>query len=142
MRIKAVQVYTCWQILSSLAFMIKLAIVSKFWILWWFYDLSHRCYTYFNFLGARGWLITIFPKTSWYIDGCPIRVIKWTPSFSPQHDTPIVPIWISFLLLPIYFRAKNSLFALAKAIGTPIRINEATSDLHRLSEAIEVNMEY
>jgi hypothetical protein len=87
----------------------------------------------------------LFLKPTWYIDGCHMRVFKWTPNFNPQHETPIVPIWVAFPLLPIHFRAKSSLFALAKAIGVPLRIDEATSDLRRPSEArvcIEVNLEY
>lgn len=43
------------------------------------------------------------------------------------------------------FRAKSSLFALVKAIGTPLRIDDGTSDLCWPSEVrvcIEVNLEY
>ncbi|XP_022873959.1 uncharacterized protein LOC111392796 [Olea europaea var. sylvestris] len=59
-----------------------------------------------------------FLKPSWYIDGCPMRVLKWTCDFTPEQETPIVPVW---------------------------RIDEATTDLRRPSEArvcIEVNLEH
>ncbi|XP_022853766.1 uncharacterized protein LOC111375197 [Olea europaea var. sylvestris] len=60
-------------------------------------------------------------------------------------DTPIAPVWVSFPLLPIHFRAKSSLYAITKAIGLPLRIDEATSDLRRPSDArvrVEVNLDY
>lgn len=50
-----------------------------------------------------------------------------------------------FSLLPIHLRAKSNLFALAKAIRVPIRIDEAISNLCRPSNAwlcIEVDLEY
>lgn len=77
----------------------------------------------------------LFLKPSWYIDGCPMGVIKWTLSFSPTRETSIVPVWISFPLLPIHFRAKSFLFALAIAIGVPLRIDKPTLDLCRHREA-------
>lgn len=86
----------------------------------------------------------LFLKPTWYIDGCPMRVFKWTPSFSPHYEVHIAPVWVSFSLLPIHFRAKSALFAIAKAIELLLRIDEATSDLRRPSEArvcIEVNLE-
>ncbi|KAL2491627.1 Uncharacterized protein Adt_27255 [Abeliophyllum distichum] len=52
---------------------------------------------------------------------------------------------ISFSLLPIHLRAKEFLFSLAKIIGAPLRIDEATFDLLRPSEAcvcVEVNLEH
>ncbi|XP_022866206.1 uncharacterized protein LOC111386010 [Olea europaea var. sylvestris] len=87
----------------------------------------------------------LFLKPSWYIDGCPMRVLKWTCDFTPEQETPIVPVWVSFPLLPVHLRAKGFLFALSRAIGMPLRIDEATTDLRRPSEArvcIEVNLEH
>jgi hypothetical protein len=86
----------------------------------------------------------LFLKPTWYIDGCPMRVFKWTPNFCPQFEAPIAPVWVSFPLLPIHFRDKSALFAIAKTIGLPLRIDEATSDLRRPSEArvcVEVDLE-
>lgn len=57
------------------------------------------------------------------------------PTFSPKHETLIVVVWVSFLLLPIYFQAKSHLFALPKVIGVLLCIDESTSDLCRPSEA-------
>ncbi|XP_022865637.1 uncharacterized protein LOC111385479 isoform X2 [Olea europaea var. sylvestris] len=72
-----------------------------------------------------------------------MRVLKWTCDFTPEQETPIVPVWVSFPLLPVHSRAKGFLFALSGAIGIPLRIDEATTDLRRPSEArvcIEVNL--
>ncbi|KAL2475613.1 Uncharacterized protein Adt_36349 [Abeliophyllum distichum] len=58
---------------------------------------------------------------------------------------PIAPVWISFPLLPVHLRAKEFLFALSKLVGIPLRIDEATADLLRPSEArvcVEVNLEH
>lgn len=45
----------------------------------------------------------LFLKPTWYIDGCPIGVFKWTLSFNPQHDVPTALVWVSFPLFPIHF---------------------------------------
>ncbi|KAL2517922.1 zinc ion binding [Abeliophyllum distichum] len=77
--------------------------------------------------------------------GCPMRVLKWTCDFHPDAETPIAPVWISFPLLPVHLRAKEFLFALSKLVGVPLRIDEATADLLRPSEArvcVEVNLEH
>ncbi|KAL2491396.1 Uncharacterized protein Adt_27024 [Abeliophyllum distichum] len=77
--------------------------------------------------------------------GCPMRVLKWTCDFHPDAETPIAPVWISFPLLPVHLRAKEFLYALSKLVGIPLRIDEATADLLRPSEArvcVEVNLEH
>ncbi|KAL2517767.1 Uncharacterized protein Adt_14014 [Abeliophyllum distichum] len=67
--------------------------------------------------------------------GCPMRILKWTCDFYPDVETPIAPVWISFPLLPVHLRAKEFLFALSKIVGVPLRIDEATTDLLKRSEA-------
>ncbi|KAL2517783.1 Uncharacterized protein Adt_14030 [Abeliophyllum distichum] len=87
----------------------------------------------------------LFLKPLWFIMGCLMRVLKWTCDFHPDAETPIAPVWISFPLLPVHLRAKEFLFALSKLVGVPLRIDEATADLLRPSEArvcVEVNLEH
>ncbi|KAL2531794.1 Uncharacterized protein Adt_05145 [Abeliophyllum distichum] len=87
----------------------------------------------------------LFLKPLWFIMGCPMRVLKWTCDFHPDAETPIAPVWISFPLLPVHLRAKEFLYALSKLVGIPLRIDEATADLLRPSEArvcVEVNLEH
>ncbi|KAL2516622.1 Uncharacterized protein Adt_12869 [Abeliophyllum distichum] len=85
------------------------------------------------------------PSMVEFIMGCPMRVLKWTCDFYPDAETPIAPGWISFPLLPVHLRAKEFLFALSKLVRVPLRIDEATADLLRPSEArvcVEVNLEH
>ncbi|KAL2506264.1 Uncharacterized protein Adt_21885 [Abeliophyllum distichum] len=87
----------------------------------------------------------LFLKPLWFIMGCPMCVLKWTCDFHPDTETSIAPVWISFPLLPVHLRAKEFLFALSKLVGIPLRIDEATADLLRPSEArvcVEVNLEH
>ncbi|KAL2497861.1 Uncharacterized protein Adt_23411 [Abeliophyllum distichum] len=87
----------------------------------------------------------LFLKPLWFIMGCPMRVLKWTCDFHPDAETPIAPVWISFPLLHVHLHAKEFLFALSKLVGVPLRIDEATADLLRPSEArvcVEVNLEH
>ncbi|KAL2531748.1 Uncharacterized protein Adt_05099 [Abeliophyllum distichum] len=77
--------------------------------------------------------------------GCSMRILKWTCYFHPDAETPIAPVWISFPLLLVHLHAKEFLFALSKIVGVPLRIDEATADLLRPSEArvcVEVNLEH
>ncbi|KAL2519775.1 Uncharacterized protein Adt_16022 [Abeliophyllum distichum] len=86
----------------------------------------------------------LFLKPLWFIMGCLMRVLKWTCNFHPDAKTLIALVWISFPLLPVHLRAKEFLFALSKLVGVPLRIDEATTDLLRPSEArvcVEVNLE-
>ncbi|KAL2491445.1 Uncharacterized protein Adt_27073 [Abeliophyllum distichum] len=87
----------------------------------------------------------LFLKPLWFIMGCPMRVLKWTCDFHPDVETSIAPVWISFPLLPVHLRAKEFLYALSKLVGIPLRIDEATADLLRPSEArvcVEVNLKH
>ncbi|KAL2470696.1 DUF4283 domain-containing protein [Abeliophyllum distichum] len=77
----------------------------------------------------------LFLKPLWFIMGCPMRVLKWTCDFHPDAETPIAHVWIFFPLLPVHLRAKEFLYALSKLVGIPLRIDEATADLLRPSEA-------
>ncbi|KAL2487045.1 DUF4283 domain-containing protein [Abeliophyllum distichum] len=63
-----------------------------------------------------------------------MRVLKWTCDFGPDCETPIAPVWLSFPLLPVHMRSKG-VFALAKIVGIPLHIDEATANLLRPSEA-------
>ncbi|CAI9761535.1 unnamed protein product [Fraxinus pennsylvanica] len=62
------------------------------------------------------------------------KFVHRKPSMN-EYEVPITPVWVSFPLLPIHFRDKSALFTIAKAIGLPLHIDKATSDLHRPSEA-------
>ncbi|GAA0153281.1 hypothetical protein LIER_37649 [Lithospermum erythrorhizon] len=59
------------------------------------------------------------------IRGCLFR-FKWTHDFYPGFESPVVPVWIPFPLLPLYWFDKEALFLAASLVGRPLRIDEPT----------------
>ncbi|XP_073051345.1 uncharacterized protein [Primulina eburnea] len=60
-----------------------------------------------------------------------IRFSKWTPEFNLQEESPIAPVWIRFPGLPLHLFSKQSLFALAKIVGKPVKMDDHTADSSR-----------
>ncbi|XP_020549414.1 uncharacterized protein LOC110011984 isoform X1 [Sesamum indicum] len=79
---------------------------------------------------SRLWLRRI-----WYIQGYPMRVFKWTPTFTPSQESSIVPVWVSFPELPAHLFRKKVLFTVASMIGTPLQIDDATLSQSKFSKA-------
>ncbi|KAL2233749.1 UNVERIFIED_CONTAM: hypothetical protein Sindi_1107100 [Sesamum indicum] len=79
---------------------------------------------------SRLWLRRI-----WYIQGYPMRVFKWTPTFTPSKESSIVPVWVSFPKLPAHLFRKEVLFTVASMIETPLQIDDATLNQSKLSKA-------
>ncbi|KAL0293587.1 UNVERIFIED_CONTAM: hypothetical protein Sangu_3235100 [Sesamum angustifolium] len=52
-------------------------------------------------------------KSIWFVDGFPMRVFKWTPTFNPREESPIVPVWVRLPELPIQFFDREALFSIA-----------------------------
>ncbi|KAL2239149.1 UNVERIFIED_CONTAM: hypothetical protein Sindi_0556100 [Sesamum indicum] len=50
---------------------------------------------------TRLWLRRI-----WYIQKYPMRIFKWTPTFTPSKESSIVPVWVSFPELPAHLFRK------------------------------------
>ncbi|KAL0407595.1 UNVERIFIED_CONTAM: hypothetical protein Sradi_1693900 [Sesamum radiatum] len=79
----------------------------------------------------------------WYLNGFPMRVFKWSPTFTPDIESPIVPIWVSLPTLPAHLFRKETLFAIASNIGTPLQIADSTFNQSNLSKArvcVEVDL--
>ncbi|XP_020675110.2 uncharacterized protein LOC110094257 [Dendrobium catenatum] len=55
----------------------------------------------------------IFARRSYFIFNCHMRILKWTPFFDVKEESPIVPIWVSFLNLRLHFFNPKVLHALA-----------------------------
>ncbi|KAG8371145.1 hypothetical protein BUALT_Bualt13G0056300 [Buddleja alternifolia] len=73
---------------------------------------------------ARVWM-----KQTWYFDGFPMRVLKWTSNFDPKKESPIMPIWIKvFGLRPHWFH-RQFLYHVASLIGKPLKLDEATTKI-------------
>ncbi|KAL0287588.1 UNVERIFIED_CONTAM: hypothetical protein Sangu_2685800 [Sesamum angustifolium] len=78
----------------------------------------------------------------WFVDGFPMRVFKWTPTFNPREESPIVPVWVRLPELPIQFFDREALFSIARLLGTPLRTDVSTTTLVRPSVArvcVEIN---
>ncbi|KAL0320112.1 UNVERIFIED_CONTAM: hypothetical protein Sradi_5272700 [Sesamum radiatum] len=79
----------------------------------------------------------------WYLNGLPMRVFKWSPTFTTAHESPIAPIWVSFPELPAHLFKKDVLFTIAKLIGTPLQIADSTYNKSSLAKArvcIEIDL--
>ncbi|KAL2224232.1 UNVERIFIED_CONTAM: hypothetical protein Sindi_3104900 [Sesamum indicum] len=78
-----------------------------------------KIFAWSTFDYTRLWLRRI-----WYIQGYPMRVFKWTPTFTPSKESSIVPVWVSFPELPAHLFRKEVLFTVASMIGTPLQIDD------------------
>ncbi|WRX28179.1 Ribonuclease H domain - like 10 [Theobroma cacao] len=83
----------------------------------------------------------IWTKQTWFIAKQKMRVFKWTPDFESEKESSIVPVWISFPNLRAHLFEKSALFLIAKAIGNPLGVDEATANGTRPSVA-RVCIEY
>lgn len=69
------------------------------------------------------------------VNGTPMRFFKWSPNFSLQDDSPVVPVWISLENLPIFLFHKEALFEIGKLLGTPVKVDGYTANKSKLSQA-------
>ncbi|KAJ6802071.1 uncharacterized protein M6B38_195100 [Iris pallida] len=72
---------------------------------------------------------------SWIIVGSVMRVLRRSPGFTPQEESPIAPVWLSLPGLPQYLFDSQALFSIAGCLGTPLKIDRATAMHSRLSLA-------
>ncbi|KAL0336663.1 UNVERIFIED_CONTAM: hypothetical protein Sradi_4878200 [Sesamum radiatum] len=78
---------------------------------------------------SRLWLRSI-----WFLQGFPMRVFKWTPTFTPMQESSIVPIWVCFLELLTHLFRKETLFSVASIVGSPLQIDDLTLNKSKLSQ--------
>ncbi|KAL0311724.1 UNVERIFIED_CONTAM: hypothetical protein Sradi_5571700 [Sesamum radiatum] len=72
-----------------------------------------------------------------------MRTFKWSPTFTPDNESSIVPIWVSFPALPAHLFRKETLFAIASNIGTPLQIADSTfnqSNLLKARVCVEIDL--
>ncbi|EOY02245.1 Uncharacterized protein TCM_016772 [Theobroma cacao] len=70
----------------------------------------------------------IWMKQNWFIVNKKMRVFKWTPEFHPEKESSLVPVWISFPNLRAHFYEKSTLMMIAKSVGRPLFVDEATAN--------------
>ncbi|XP_051122115.1 uncharacterized protein LOC127245329 [Andrographis paniculata] len=64
-----------------------------------------------------------------------MRVMKWSPDFTPNVEPPLVLVWISLPLLPVQLYHRDAIYTTALAIGTPLKVDTPTTNLGRVSNA-------
>ncbi|KAL0298425.1 UNVERIFIED_CONTAM: hypothetical protein Sradi_6502300 [Sesamum radiatum] len=79
----------------------------------------------------------------WYLKSFPMRVFKWSPTFTPDQESSIVPVWVSFPELPAHLFHKDAIFSIASIVGTPLKMADSTYNQSKLSRArvcIEIDL--
>ncbi|KAL2237684.1 UNVERIFIED_CONTAM: hypothetical protein Sindi_0960100 [Sesamum indicum] len=79
---------------------------------------------------SRLWLRRI-----WFLQGFPMRIFKWMPTFTPTQESSVVPIWVCFPELPAHLFRKEALFSVASMVGSPLQIDALTLNKSKLSKA-------
>ncbi|KAK4394250.1 hypothetical protein Sango_1895800 [Sesamum angolense] len=77
----------------------------------------------------------LWMRRIWYLNGFPMRVFKWSPTFTPEQESAITPIWVCLPELPAHLFRKDALFAIANNIGTPLQIADSTFNQSNLANA-------
>ncbi|XP_020690945.1 uncharacterized protein LOC110105688, partial [Dendrobium catenatum] len=77
----------------------------------------------------------IFSRRSYYIQGCQMRLLKWSMDFDVREESPIAPVWLAFPNLRLHFFNSHILFGLASVFGRPLQTDQATASLSRPSVA-------
>ena len=65
------------------------------------------------------------------IEGQAMRIQAWTPDFTPEEETPIVPIWVSIPGLPWHCYNKVFLKTILESIGKVLFLDSPTSQRNR-----------
>ncbi|KAL0377227.1 UNVERIFIED_CONTAM: hypothetical protein Sradi_3028200 [Sesamum radiatum] len=85
----------------------------------------------------------LWMRRIWYLKGFPMRVFKWSPTFIPDQESSIVPVWVCFPDLPAHLFRKDALHTIANFVGTPLQIADSTFSRSMLSRArvcIEIDL--
>lgn len=79
--------------------------------------------------------LRMYSRQVWFIRAVSMRIFKWSLFFRVDKESSVVPVWISFPRLPIHLFQRDALFSIARLLGTPLRLDEATAKLKRPSVA-------
>ena len=82
-------------------------------------------------------------RAVWYVQGRPMKLFKWTPSFHVDREPSVVPVWVSLPKLPIHLFNRECLFQIVATLGVPLYVDAATAALSRPSVArvcVEVDL--
>ncbi|EOX96782.1 Uncharacterized protein TCM_005953 [Theobroma cacao] len=70
----------------------------------------------------------VWIRQTWFIANQKIRVFKWSPDFQPEKKSSVVPVWISFPNLSAHLHDKSALMMVARTVGKPLFVDEATAN--------------
>ena len=74
---------------------------------------------------------TVWTKLRMTIEGQFMRIQAWTPDFTPEEETPIVPIWVALQGLPWHCYNKVLLTTILESIGKVLYLDSPTSQKTR-----------
>ncbi|KAL0926181.1 hypothetical protein M5K25_002387 [Dendrobium thyrsiflorum] len=77
----------------------------------------------------------VFARRSYFINFYQMHILKWTPFFDIQEESPIVPVWISFPNLRLHIFNPKVLHALGSVFGWPLQTDQAIASRTRPSLA-------
>lgn len=68
------------------------------------------------------------------VAGIPMTFFKWSPMFSLEDESLVVPIWVSLEKLPIFLFHKEALYEIGKLLGNPVKIDGYTANRSKLCQ--------
>ncbi|TMX01944.1 hypothetical protein EJD97_023053 [Solanum chilense] len=77
----------------------------------------------------------VWTKQRMTIAGQVMRIHAWTPSFKPDEETPLVPIWVSLPELPWHYYNKEFITSLLSPIGRVLYLDSASINKTRGNQA-------
>ncbi|XP_055814562.1 uncharacterized protein LOC129884257 [Solanum dulcamara] len=69
---------------------------------------------------------SVWNKQKMYIDGQLMRLQLWTPTFRPEEETPIVPVWVILPELPWHYYNKEFITTFLDPIGKILYLDAAS----------------
>ncbi|KAI0523136.1 hypothetical protein KFK09_005526 [Dendrobium nobile] len=69
----------------------------------------------------------IFAHRSYFVFGCFMKIIKWSPHLDLSDESPVVPVWVSFPGLRPHLFSPRILLGLGSIFGRPIQTDNATA---------------
>lgn len=70
--------------------------------------------------------ITVWTKQRIFINGQLMRIQVWTPTFKPEEETPVVPIWVTLPELPWRCYYLEFLTTLLSSIGKALYLDSVS----------------
>ncbi|PKU60788.1 hypothetical protein MA16_Dca028207 [Dendrobium catenatum] len=77
----------------------------------------------------------VFLRRSYYVKNFQMRLLKWSPDFDINSESPICPVWISLPNLRMHFYNHTVLQKIGSIFGRPLQVDQATANRTRPSVA-------